>query len=129
MGNSDSLSWSAFSCFEDQSDSLNDDMDFDMRNNTQQIIWEFQRFNPETGWGAGNNLMPDDPGRWATQTKDKFGDTLQSVAPPVPPNYRVDLGWAIVVQKRKHRSSGPVKASITDLFGWHYSNSFFASTW
>ena len=128
MGNSDSsLNWSTLNCFE--ADNLEEARDFDCKNITQQIIWEYQRYIPSIGWGAGSNLLETDPGRWATHRRDRFGDTLQSVAPQIPAGYRVDLGWAIVVQKRKQKPNAPVKTSITDLFGWHYSNSFDSTSW
>lgn len=130
--------WDKFNCFTDEGDEsmITDSSIYEINREdmVQHIIWEFQRYHPATGWGAGGNLLPTDPGRWANHKRDVFEDTLQGVAPPIPVGYRVDLGWAIVVQRRKYSkpSTTPqsnAKASITDCFGWHYSNSFDSRAW
>lgn len=144
MGNSEgskldhgSNAWGTFDCFTDDGESsmITDSSisEINSEDIIQHVIWEFQRYHPAIGWGAGGNLLPKDPGRWANHRRDIFGDTLQGVAPAIPEGYRVDLGWAIVVQRRKYKANiAPqenAKASITDCFGWHYSNSFEARSW
>ena len=76
----------------------------------RQIVWEYQRYSPQFGWGAGNF---DDPGdlplnaatnvRFASHHLEKFGDSIQSVAPLIPAGWQVDLTWTIVVQRRRKR--------------------------
>ena len=142
MGNIDSnadpdAGWANFNCFtDDGDDGMITDSSISEINNVnliQHVVWEFQRYHPATGWGAGGNLLPTDPGRWANHKRDRFEDTLQGVAPPIPEGYRVDLGWAIVVQKRKYKKNVPAqssaKTSITDCFGWHYASTFDAKSW
>eukprot|EP01041_Mallomonas_annulata_P005567 gene5567-11203_t len=99
-----------------------------------QILWEFQRYNSILGWGGCNNFESGDPGRWTTEKEDVFGDTLASVAPPIPEGYRVEQNWSIVVRKRirKMQSSegGEIdQTGITDRFGWHYAQTFKSKAW
>jgi len=99
-----------------------------------QILWEFQRFDPALGWGAGKNFETNDPGRWATEDETSFGDTLASVAPVIPDGYKVDINWAIVVKKKirkmKRSEGGDVDdTGITDRFGWHYAKAFNSRKW
>ena len=143
MGNSTSNNnngtdgWASFNCFTDDGEdsSITDNSIAEINNEemVQHIIWEFQRYHPATGWGAGKNLLPTDPGRYASHKRDVYASSLQELAPPIPGGYRVDLGWAIVVQKRKYKPNATVeevaKSSITDCFGWHYANSFDARSW
>jgi hypothetical protein len=87
---------------------------YDVQANTgRQIVWEYQRFHPSLGWGAANFQDPGDLPlcaatnvRFATQSLEEFGDSMQSVAPPLPPGWQVDLSWAIVVQRRTRRRGG-----------------------
>ena len=131
---SDQSGWGNFTCFTDgtEDDVINDSSIIEINNDKMihHIVWEFQRYQPSTGWGAGKNLLPTDPGRWANHKRDKFKDSLEDIAPPIPHGYCVDLGWAIVVQKRKYKPNTKItKLSITDRFGWHYSSSFEATSW
>eukprot|EP00607_Mallomonas_marina_P011214 CAMPEP_0182424786 /NCGR_PEP_ID=MMETSP1167-20130531/11052_1 /TAXON_ID=2988 /ORGANISM="Mallomonas Sp, Strain CCMP3275" /LENGTH=119 /DNA_ID=CAMNT_0024604871 /DNA_START=361 /DNA_END=721 /DNA_ORIENTATION=+ len=65
-----------------------------------QLLWEFQRFNKELGWGGLQNFETGDLGRWSNESEDVFGETLASVAPPVPTGYSIEQNWSIVVKKR-----------------------------
>ncbi len=99
-----------------------------------QILWEFQRYNPTMGWGGTNNFETGDPGRWATENEETYGDSLTSVAPLVPDEYVIEQNWTIVVKKRvkkkKKSEGGDVdETGITDRFGWHYGKSFKTKTW
>ena len=99
-----------------------------------QIVWEFQRFHSLYGWGAGSNFEPGDPGRWSSHDMKKFGETLDEVAPEIPPGFKIELNWAIVIHKRskkmKNEDGGDIDATgITDRFGWHYSTDFYSRTW
>jgi hypothetical protein len=139
MGNNGSsiAEGNVFSCFtDDGQDSMITDSSISEINSEfmiQNVIWEFQRHQQTTGWGAGGNLLATDPGRYATHKRDRFSETLQGVAPPIQDGYRVDLGWAIVVHKRKYKQNSTpeatAKLSITDSFGWHYASSFDAKAW
>jgi hypothetical protein len=133
MGTNESI----FACIEDD-EVVNEECDDQESHGTsvddEQLVWEFQRYQPNIGWAAGENFENSDPGRYASYNRKTFGDTLQSVAPEVPPGFKVDLNWRIVVQKRiksKSLSEGGNidETGITDKFGWHYSNSFFAAKW
>eukprot|EP00602_Paraphysomonas_sp_CaronLab_P004089 CAMPEP_0185023762 /NCGR_PEP_ID=MMETSP1103-20130426/6392_1 /TAXON_ID=36769 /ORGANISM="Paraphysomonas bandaiensis, Strain Caron Lab Isolate" /LENGTH=128 /DNA_ID=CAMNT_0027556503 /DNA_START=168 /DNA_END=551 /DNA_ORIENTATION=- len=113
---------------------MNEDMEVpSLKPIENQLLWEFQRFKKSIGWGAGQNFDPNDPGRYASHDMKIYGDTLQSVAPPVPPNYRVDQGWTIVVQKRivksKNGAGNVDETGITDRFGWHYAKAFNSDKW
>lgn len=123
-------------CFVEEEEVMeNDSHHMDHTDTRRQIVWEFQRYNEGTGWGGSReNLLPSDPGRWATATKERFGDSLVSVAPVIPPGYCVDMGWAIVIQRaRKAGAPGTPNATkqpgITDLFGWHYAPAFDSMVW
>mmetsp|Transcript_2827 Transcript_2827/g.2987 ORF Transcript_2827/g.2987 Transcript_2827/m.2987 type:complete len:173 (-) Transcript_2827:68-586(-) len=99
-----------------------------------QLLWEFQRFNKELGWGGLQNFETGDLGRWSNESEDVFGETLASVAPPVPTGYSIEQNWSIVVKKRirhvKKCDGGDVdETGITDRFGWHYCQSFKSNAW
>ena len=79
----------------------------------RQIVWEYQRFLPGLGWGAANFEHPGDLPlcatanvRFATMGHERFGDSMASVAPPVPPGWAVDLSWSIVVPRRIRKRGG-----------------------
>jgi hypothetical protein len=118
-------------CFVEEEVEILDTHHMDDTNVRRQIVWEFQRYNDATGWGGSKeNLLPSDPGRWSTASKNRFGDSLLSVSPPIPPGYCVDLGWAIVVQKP--RAGVPMyqyQPGVTDIFGWHYAPAFDSKVW
>lgn len=99
-----------------------------------QLLWEFQRFSKDLGWGGTKNFEPTDLGRWSNESEKIFGETLASVAPLVPPGYCIEQNWSIVVKKRirqvKNADGGDVdETGITDRFGWHYCNSFTSRSW
>ena len=135
MGNT----WDAFACVEaDDSTSdlcvLQGGMQSDCSTVTEQYVWEFQRYQKNTGWGAGQNFEANDPGRYANFDRSKYGDSFQSVMPVVPEGLRIDQSWAIVVKKRRNRRSneqgGDIDSTdITDRFGWHYGRTFSTKTW
>lgn len=136
MGNSPDKG--LFSCaMETQADSSEDDdeeLEKPKFTGYEQIVWEFQRYKENIGWGAGNNFEPNDPGRYSNYYGTLWGDTLESVSPSIPREYKIDLDWKIVVEKRiKERSSadgGNIdQTSIIDRFGWRYADSFKAEEW
>jgi hypothetical protein len=125
-------------CFVEEDIEVVDTHHIDETNIRRQIVWEFQRYNDATGWGGSKeNLLPSDPGRWSTASKSKFGESLVSVAPLIPPGYCVDLGWAIVVQKPRavgpgagsHSPQPQLQPGVTDMFGWHYAPAFDSKVW
>lgn len=137
MGNNES---NLFVCFEDNTSDENTELnasDGEVQGDNvedDQLVWEFQRFQPNTGWAAGGNFNSADPGRYASYNRKIFGESLQTVAPIVPPGYNVDQNWKIVIQKRvrkiKLADGGDVdETGITDKFGWHYGDSFLSSNW
>lgn len=107
-------------------------------NNGRQIVWEYQRYDSDLGWGSANFIDSDFPltskVRFATYDHSHFGDSIQSVAPPIPPGWKVDMSWAIVVQKRIRkrgkRGGGDVdETKMSDRFGWHYGNDLHGDKW
>jgi hypothetical protein len=121
-------------------------------NSEHQLLWEYQRYKPGLGWAASENFESSDPGRYASHDGTHFGDTLQvlfydyeaqvvilyycqfqSVAPPVPRGYKVDEGWAVVIQRRVSKRKDGVglidETCISDKFGWLYSDSFRSLRW
>lgn len=135
MGNT----WDTFACIEGDSEvpidmSAIKDTSKSGAQSIEQYIWEFQRYQKSTGWGAGQNFEANDPGRYASFDRCRYGDSFQSVMPDIPDGYRIDLSWAIVIKKRRNRrpneEGGDVDSTeITDRFGWHYGRSFSTKSW
>jgi hypothetical protein len=76
MGNAESGDWAA--CIE------NMDRDYhfaeeEEESSNVQIIWEFQRYQKGVGWGAGDYLNSNDPGRFSSYDRKFFGNTLQVI--------------------------------------------------
>lgn len=106
----------------------------------RQIVWEYQRFHPILGWGAANFEHPADLPldaatnvRFASVDHEKFGDSIQSVAPPLPKGWKVDISWTIVVQRRTRKRGGRGgdvdETALSDKFGWRYANRFTDDIW